>query len=472
MASARIPATGGPVHQVCSGTPRPDSPLIVIAEGEDSLPFSAQETLCRSGHSATTTTDVLEAVRHAECGRRGILIACLPVDCACSGLDVVHMIRRRARTLPLVMIPADSSEALAIAALRAGATDYLPPPIGLEDLLNSVRRCLEAHTPDRSDESAARRSSGPEPPRMVGESRSIRSILASIAKAASTESTVLITGETGTGKELAAELIHYHSARRAKPLVRINCAAIPDTLLESELFGYERGAFTGAHAAFEGKLQRADGGTVFFDEIGDMTPYAQAKLLRVIETGEADRLGGTRSRRLNIRIVAATNLELEPLLAQNRFRKDLYFRLNVVRIHLPPLRERREDVRPLIEHYLALLNARMETRVSGIAAGALEAALRYDWPGNVRELKNVLEAVMVGHPYGMITPAGLPQYLRASVAMGAPGDAGTTVDSTERDRVLSALFETNWNKCKAAKQLRWSRMTLYRKMAKYHIRSA
>jgi transcriptional regulator with PAS, ATPase and Fis domain len=307
---------------------------------------------------------------------------------------------------------------------------------------------------------------------MIGESRSLRSILASIAKAASTESTVLITGETGTGKELAAELIQYNSARRAKPLVGINCAAIPDTLLESELFGYERGAFTGAHAAFEGKLQRAEGGTVLFDEIGDMTPYAQAKLLRVIETREADRLGSTRSLRLNIRIVAATNLELEALLAQGRFRKDLYYRLNVVRIHLTPLRERREDIRPLIQHYLALLNERMGTRVSGVAVGALETAMRYDWPGNVRELKNVLEAVMVGHPYGIITPARLPHYLRESVSTGASGTAGTAVDSTERDRVLSALFETNWNKCKAAKQLHWSRMTLYRKMAKYDIRSA
>jgi DNA-binding NtrC family response regulator len=449
-----------------------DTPLVVIAEGEQALPASVQETLCRLGHTTTTTTDVLEAVHHAECGRPGILLLGLPVDCACSALDVAHMIRRKTRTLQLIMIPADSSETLAIAALRAGVTDYLPQPIGLEVLLASVRRCFDAQPSDRSDESAARRSSGTEPPRMIGESRSIRSILASIAKAASTESTVLVTGETGTGKELAAELIHYHSARRAKPLVGINCAAIPDTLLESELFGYERGAFTGAHAAFEGKLQRAEGGTVLFDEIGDLTPYAQAKLLRVIETREADRLGSTRCLRLNIRIVAATNLELEPLLAQGRFRKDLYFRLNVVRIHLTPLRERREDIRPLIQHYVALLNERMGTRVSGVAVGALETAMRYDWPGNVRELKNVLEAVMVGHPYGIITPARLPHYLRESVSTGASGTAGTAVDSTERDRVLSALFETNWNKCKAAKQLHWSRMTLYRKMAKYDIRSA
>ena len=281
---------------------------------------------------------------------------------------------------------------------------------------------------------------------------------------------MLITGETGTGKELAAGLVHYHSPRRAKPLVCINCAAIPDTLLESELFGYERGAFTGAHAAFEGKLQRADGGTVFFDEIGDMTPFAQAKLLRVIETREADRLGGTKHVTLNIRVTAATNLDLEPLLAQGRFRKDLYFRLNVVRIHLPPLRERREDIPSLVHHYIAALNVRMGTHVSGITGVALEALMRYDWPGNVRELKNVLEATIVGHPYGPSLQLGCPPICGRSRATAST--PASTPDSAERERVLSALFETNWNKCKAAKQLHWSRMTLYRKMAKYHIVSA
>ena len=437
--------------------------LVVIAEGADALPPRTKDALRDSEHQVTTTMDVLEVLRHAESQSGGILILTLPGDGPCSGLDAAHAIRRQTRTLPVILIPGESSEAVAIAALRAGVTDYLTPPPKPEELLASVRRCLDAHTGRACGESSASR-----PPCMIGESRVVRSILASIGKAASTESTVLVTGETGTGKELVAELLHYHSARRLKPLVRINCAAIPDTLVESELFGYERGAFTGAQAGFEGKLQRADGGTVFFDEIGDMTPFAQAKLLRVIETREAERLGGTKRVTLNIRITAATNLELEELLAQGRFRKDLYFRLNVVRIHLPALRERREDIPSLVHHYIGALNERMGTHVPGITASALEAMVRYDWPGNVRELKNVLEAAIVSHPSGSISSVRLPSSLRAGIAATDAGDASTP-EALERERVLTVLFQTKWNKCRAAKQLHWSRMTLYRKMAKYHI---
>jgi DNA-binding NtrC family response regulator len=442
--------------------------LVVITEGDNVVHRSFTATLGRSRHEVATTIDPLKVLHHAECQTPGILILNLPGDTSATALDVARAIRRKTAAVPVILIPGGSTEGLAIAALRAGVTDYLKPPVTTEELLESIRRCFDGHTCHSPTTASASRPAIPDPPQMVGKSRTIQSILLSIANVAATDSTVLITGETGTGKELAIELIHYYSARRAKPLVRINCAAIPDTLLESELFGYERGAFTGAHIAFDGKLKCADGGTVFFDEIGDMTPYAQAKLLRVIETREADRLGGTKSVALNIRIAAATNLDLEPLLTQGKFRKDLYFRLNVVRIHLPPLRERRQDIPSLVDHYINVLNTRMGTRASGITAAALESLVRYDWPGNVRELKNVVEATLVGHPSGTITPARLPAYLRQSVEapLAAVENDG---DSTERDRVLSALFDTNWNKCKAAKQLHWSRMTLYRKMAKHHI---
>jgi DNA-binding NtrC family response regulator len=449
-------------------TPHVSTGLIVIAEGE-ALPTGVAESLCGLGHNVVTTFDALQALHHAECQTRRILLLRLPADGTCSALDAAYAVRRKTSTVPLILIPAESSEAVAIAALRAGVTDFLSPPVLFEELLASVHRCLERGEALSAGQSFAPREPLPDPPRMIGESRGIRAVLGSIMRAASTDSTVLITGETGTGKELVAELIHYHSVRRARPLVRLNCAAIPDTLLESELFGYERGAFTGAHAAFDGKLQRADGGTVLLDEIGDMTPFAQAKLLRVIETKEADRLGGRKQVTLNIRIIAATNLDLDPLLAQGRFRKDLFFRLNVVRIHLPPLRERREDIPSLVQHYIGALNARMGTCVSGLTASALEAIVRYDWPGNVRELKNVLEATIVGYPYGAITPGRLPKYLREAAAAIRAVDYDGAADRAERERVLSVLFETNWNKCKAAKQLHWSRMTLYRKMAKYRI---
>jgi transcriptional regulator with PAS, ATPase and Fis domain len=290
----------------------------------------------------------------------------------------------------------------------------------------------------------------------------MQQIKAYIEKVGATDSNVLITGETGTGKELVAELIQQTSPRRPQPFVCINCAAIPDTLLESELFGYEKGAFTGASTLSEGKLKLADGGVIFFDEIGDMSPYAQAKILRAIESREVYRLGGKHRIPLNVRVLAATNHDLEQLVAQGQFRKDLYFRLNVARIHLPPLRERKEDIVPLCRYYLHALNEHFGRHVEGFSDEALACLIRHDWPGNVRELKNLLEATFVNDPTQRISLVDLPEPFRRHVASDR-----TAPD--ERQRLLSALFSTNWNVSKAAQQLHWSRMTLYRKLEKYHI---
>jgi DNA-binding NtrC family response regulator len=298
---------------------------------------------------------------------------------------------------------------------------------------------------------------------MLGESPTMQEIRGSIQKVASSDSNVLITGETGTGKEMVAELIHKNSLRRAKPLVCINCAAIPDTLLESELFGHERGAFTGADFPQEGKLKSADGGTVFFDEIGDMSPHAQAKILRLIEIKQAQRLGSKASFPLNIRIIAATNRDVDSLVKANEFRKDLYFRLNVVRLQLPPLRERKEDIPLLINHYVEEMNRSFGCAVEGFTQEAFDSLLRYDWPGNIRELKNLLEAIFVNLPQSQISVNDFPEPFRRHLAeiVDYPQD--------ERDRLLAVLFATNWNKSKAAHELHWSRMTIYRKIAKYHI---
>jgi len=298
---------------------------------------------------------------------------------------------------------------------------------------------------------------------MVGQSARIRDIKAYIAKLAATDCSVLITGETGTGKELVAQLVHASSQRRRKPFVCINCAAIPDTLVESELFGYERGAFTGAHGLYEGQLKLADAGTVFFDEIGDMSSHAQAKILRVMESPEIHRLGGRRGIPLDIRVIAATNQDLDRLVADGKFRRDLYFRLNVARIHLPPLRERREDILFLIDHFIGELNRRYGMEVEGFTDDALEILFGYDWPGNIRELKNLLEAVFLGCPPRRISRVELPEPLRQRTATSDERPA------EELDRLLVALHSTNWNKSRAAKQLEWCRMTLYRKMAKYHL---
>lgn len=299
--------------------------------------------------------------------------------------------------------------------------------------------------------------------RMLGESASMQAIKRYIARVACTDSNTLITGETGTGKELVAELIHENSARHHKPFLCINCAAIPDGLLESELFGYERGAFTGAHAVKEGQLQLAQGGTIFLDEIGDMSPYAQAKILRAIESRQVQRLGGKRSIPLDIRVIAATNQDLEALMAEGKFRKDLYFRLNVARIDLPPLRDRREDILLLCESYLREWNRRLGLAVEGFTQDALAFLLHYDWPGNVRELKNLLEATFINLTSRRIAFMDLPEPFRQRLRQTEG------LSQSERERVLSALFSTQWNMSKAAQQLHWSRMTLYRKMTKYRI---
>lgn len=376
-------------------------------------------------------------------------------------LELAREIRQRHRQIVLILLVPRSSEDRAVAALRLGVADYFKPPFSLEAVAGSAMRSLGeskaaagATLPQGEDHAA---------PVLLGTSAQIREINTYIARVGNSQSTALITGETGTGKELTASLIHRHSARHKRPFVCINCAAIPDTLLESELFGVERGAFTGAHASRAGKLQQAEGGTVFFDEIGDMDAYAQAKILRAIETKEVHRVGGRAGIPVDVRVIAATNQELEQKVGDGHFRQDLFYRLNVARIHLPPLRDRREDLPILLDHYVRVFNQRFARRLTGFSPEALAYLLRYSWPGNVRELRNLVEAIYINRPSESIGVGDLPETLRRRIeeTAGLPED--------ERNRVLSALFAANWNKRQAAQRLHWSRMTLYRKMAKYHI---
>jgi transcriptional regulator with PAS, ATPase and Fis domain len=298
---------------------------------------------------------------------------------------------------------------------------------------------------------------------MIGDSLAIWRLKIYLGKVAMTDSHVLTTGETGTGKELAAQYIHQQSTRRTKPLVSINCAALPDGLLESELFGYERGAFTGAVSSYPGKLKLADGGTVLFDEIGEMSPYAQVKILRVVETKEVYPLGGRRSVPVDIRIIAATNRDLERQMARNEFREDLYFRLNVARIDLPPLRERTDDIPLLIDYFAEKFSTRSGQQFRGFTEKALEVLKAYHWPGNVRELMNLIERIFIDPPDGKIDVSDLPECMRCSPL------SRRDAKPQERELLLYTLCQTNWNKSKAADQLHWSRMTLYRKIAKYQI---
>jgi DNA-binding NtrC family response regulator len=372
-------------------------------------------------------------------------------------LELAKRIRQLSRHVSLLFVTSSSTEDLAIAALRAGITEYLKHPFSASQFDDAVQHCLLlARGPDKSPDLA---ESGP----MIGESPLIRQVKDYIGKVGATNSNVLITGETGTGKELAAELVHRCSNRREKPFLTINSAAIPDALVESELFGYDRGAFTGAECTNEGKLVAANGGSIFLDEIADLSAYAQAKILRVIENKEIYRLGSKRGIAIDVRFIAATNQCLEDLVTQGKFRKDLFFRLNVTRVHLPPLRERKDDLPFLLDHFIQALNRRLGLHVRRLTEEALEHLFAYDWPGNVRELKNLLEAIFVDRPLSEISLESLPLHFRMRC------ERSKSVPCSERDELLHALLVTRWNKSKAAEKLRWSRMTLYRKMARYRI---
>jgi transcriptional regulator with PAS, ATPase and Fis domain len=274
---------------------------------------------------------------------------------------------------------------------------------------------------------------------------------------------LLITGETGTGKERVAALVHDRSPRRMLPFVSVNCAAIPDALFESELFGYERGAFTGAHEAYLGKLRLAQGGTVLLDEVGEMSPVAQSKLLRVLESKEVFPLGARRPSTVDVRFIAATNQDLEPLVSKRQFRADLFYRLNVARVVLPPLRERKQDIPELFRFYVTEFSDKLGRTVPEPTPELFQLFASYDWPGNVRELRNLVEALFIDPPDRPIALDDLPASFR-SIFSGFK-----TTSLSERDRLVSALYESNWNKSEAAAKLNWSRMTLYRKLSKYQI---
>jgi DNA-binding NtrC family response regulator len=358
----------------------------------------------------------------------------------------------------VIACPSAGSESLAIEAFRAGAADYLNRPIRPEQISAAWTRSrwLENDSP-----------ASPSPleglDRLVGGSPSMNALRDWVVRAAAVDSNVLISGETGTGKELVSELIHLNSPRRSKPFVQVNCAAIPEPLIESELFGYERGAFTGAFAATDGKLALAKGGTVFLDEIGDLSPAAQAKLLRAIEGKQIYRLGGRSPITLDIRVLAATNRDLEADVASGRFRADLFYRLNVVRIQTPALRDRMQDLLPLLDHFIATFNRTFGAGVEGFSSDSLELLARHSWPGNVRELRNFVEASFVHLSPRNARCLELPEPIRHRLTP-SPGAI-----ENEKERLLKTLLTTGWNRSLAAERLNWSRMTVYRKIKAYGL---
>jgi len=440
-------------------------PTILIAVGDAALRQSVKRQLMGRGYDLAEAADRTAALEAIENLGPDLVILGSWGKGEGDVIQAAQDIRVFDREVLLILVVSQSTEDIAFAALRASINDYLKSPFSSAELLARVSHCLARGarpTPSPKHQPPDCGLAGCE--RLIGESPTMRVVKSYILRAALTDSTVLITGESGTGKELAAEMIHRNSLRSEKPLVCVNCAALPDSLLESELFGYERGAFTGAAGSQRGKFEQANGGTVLLDEIGEMDLHAQAKILRTIEGKEISRLGGNKNVPLNVRFIAATNQDPERLMTEKRFRLDLYYRLNVARIHLPPLRERKDDILILFDHYIRELNQRFGRSVVGFTDEALDYLLRYDWPGNVRELKNLCEAIFINLPTRKISFLDLPYLYQKQLK------EGEALPQSERERLLSALFTTNWNVSKAARALNWSRITIYRKLEKYHIK--
>lgn len=440
-------------------------PAILVTEGDERLREDVKVLLRQHGFEVIEAADKAGVFRFFQSKKPDLVIIGSSHRSTRDELKVVEQIRQRDTKIPLILVTKHSSEARIIASFRAGISDYFKTPIVSEDLVKSIRgKLLETSRQSSTKDGKILPDFGI-PQTMIGDSTEMREIKAYLTKVAATDSTLLVTGETGTGKELAAEFVHMRSRRHNNPFVCVNCAALPENLIESEMFGYERGAFTGAVAPQRGKFELARAGTLFMDEIGDLSAHGQAKMLGVLERKRVYPLGARKPVTLDVRIIAATNQNPERLVAERKFREDLYFRLNVTRVDLPPLRDRKEEIPSLLEHYTREYNRRFGQDIKGFTEEAIAAILQYDWPGNIRELKNLLEATFINRPSGEITFFDLPKDFQLRIKEKETGQ------ENEQEKILSVLLATKWNKTKAAQKLNWSRMTLYRKMAKYRIHS-
>ena len=434
-----------------------DSKIMII---ESARPVIAS-LISQRGFQVLRSSDCADALKLFSSLIPDVAVISVPPGKARSALEFVRQLRALKMEVPVVLVVAESSEELAIEALNAGVNRYLRPPLSEQQIVTILAELVSGdREPGAQTEQSCALKSGE---RLIGNSPAVCDLRALINKLRKWTSNVLITGETGTGKELVAELIHANSPRCNKPFVCLNSTAIPDSLLESELFGHEKGAFTGAQCAYQGKLALANTGTIFFDEIGDISSSVQAKLLRALDGKEIYRLGSNKPLPLSVRILAATNQDLDAAVEQKRFRQDLYYRLNVIRVQLPSLRDRTEDIPKLLIYYVKAMNKSFDMHVEGFTGEAMNLLMSHSWPGNVRELKNVVEAIFVNLQGRTIDIVDLPEQVKKHIS------EITSANSDERELMIRALVATNWNKTRAADKLHWSRMTLYRKMHRYKI---
>jgi DNA-binding NtrC family response regulator len=390
-----------------------------------------------------------------------------------SGMDLLQLWKKKQHDTQFILVSGQASISSAVEAMKNGAYDYLTKPINTDELILLIRRAIDTQKKDKEIDSLRRQLDqrfGLD--QIIGQSKLMKDVFSKIQKAAPVDSTVLVLGETGTGKELVAQALHYNSPRKKGPFVAVNAAAVPATLVESELFGHVRGAFTGATDKRIGRFEQADGGTLFIDEIGDFEIGLQSKLLRVLETLTVTPVGGHEDRKVDVRVLAATRQDLRKMVAAGTFREDLYYRLNVVTVNLPPLRQRPDDIPLLIEHFLKQMNAKGHGSTKRVSADVMRKLLSYRWPGNVRELSHALERMMVLAESDVLSEADLPDEIRESLAGNAPArdlPTGLTMDELEKLAITKALDSCNGNRTHAAQRLNISVRTLQRKLQQYQL---
>ncbi|MDH5202296.1 MAG: sigma-54 dependent transcriptional regulator [Nitrospirota bacterium] len=443
---------------------------ILVVEDKESMSEMLKETLESEGYRVIIARDGIEGMKHLKESKIDLVLTDLKLPKK-DGIDILKVSKEENQLIPVIVMTAFGSVEVAVEAMKGGAFDFITKPFDTEHLLMLIKRALETQrllTENilLKEEFASKFGF----PRIVGGSEGIENVVQMVQKVAPTKTTVLLLGESGTGKELFARALHNLSNRRNYPFVPINCAAIPRELLESELFGHEKGAFTGADARKLGKLELADKGTIFLDEIGDMDLALQSKVLRAIEDGEIERVGGVKGIHVNVRIVAASNKDLEKEVEEKKFREDLFYRLNVFPIKIPPLRERREDIPLLVKYFINKYCLEIKTSLKTISKEALDMLMSYHWKGNVRELENTIERAIILCDGEMITQEHIILSQRATPMEGTLGDtAKEALRIAETQRIVNALRDTKGNKSRAAEVLHVSYKTLLTKIKEYGI---
>ncbi len=449
---------------------------ILIMDDEPGERGRIEAFLKQKGYEVAAHGKVAAAVEALKRERFDVFLT----DCNIPGVDALRTSEEARSINPdtaVIIMTAFGTIETAVKAIKAGAYDYLAKPVDLDQLTVLIERVAERRNLVRENaqlrEQLIERYKFDE---IASTSHAMEEVLNLAGRVAGSTATVLLRGESGTGKELIARAIHYHSPRAERPFVKVNCAALPETLLESELFGHEKGAFTGAAARRIGRFEAADGGTIFLDEIGDLAPGVQVKLLRVLQEREFERLGGNETLKVDVRVVAATNRDLEQAMAEGAFREDLYYRLNVVTVAIPPLRERKEDIPALMEHFIARYARENRKKISGVTAEARDLLMRYSYPGNVRELENIMERAVVLAKGGAIASRDLPLHLKTTesdekLCVKKTGSSlNETLDTVERGLILEALKESGGVQTKAAERLGISERVLRYKLKKYRIK--